>query len=268
MLENTLATATHNQPASPPPDFSVILGELTDAITQAKAAAVTQAADRGTSSAALQSARTALFTEHLIPINTIAIGRLSAVPNVRKLFRLPHRAVHRTTLIKEATIIAQNAALYKDTFVASGLPADFIDQLNTAITTLTQVSDTRTNTRGDSQKATENLAAALRQGVQLVRGLNGIMQSAFAKNPDVLAAWNSARHIRRASTTGPVAASTGSGTTSTSSGTPSIPSATSAASTQPTTASTTAPSSDNATAASTPSTSTAPATATPLLHAA
>ena len=208
MLENALATATHNQPASPPPDFSVLLGELTDAITQAKAAAVTQVADRGSSSTALQTARSVLFTEHLIPIRNVAIGRLTAVPNVARLFRIPRRVVHRTTLIKEATIISNNAALYKDTFVASGLPADFLDQLNTAITAVAQTGDTRATTRGDQQKATQTLETTLKQGQQLVRGLNGIMQLAFAKNPDVLAAWNSARHIRLVTPVGPVPAST------------------------------------------------------------
>jgi hypothetical protein len=206
MLEDALATATHNPPATPPSDFSVLLSGLSTAITQAMAAAVTQTADRGSSRTAMRAARTTLFTEFLTPINTIAVGRLTTVPNVRQLFRLPARAVHRATLVKEATIIANNAAQYKDVFIASGLSADFLDRLHTAIDAVAQASDARATTRGDQQKATQTLVAVLKQGQQMVHGLNGVMQVAFAKNPEVLAAWNSARHIRRAtSTPGPVA---------------------------------------------------------------
>ena len=243
MLEDALATATHNPPPSPPPDFPALLGDLTTAITQAKAAAVTQAADRGSRSTALRAARTTLLDDYLIPIRDIAIGRLTAVTNVRQLFRVPARTVHRATLLKEATILVDNATRYKDTFIASGMPADFLDQLNTAIANVVQASTSYVTTWGDQQRATQQIQVALKQGKQCVLGLNGIMQVVFAKNPDVLVVWNSARHIRRAAAVaGPVASS---GTTS-----PTIPA--------------TAPSMSSIT----PSVSAPPVVASPVLHAA
>jgi hypothetical protein len=197
MLEDALATASHNSPASPPPDFPVIIAQLTDVIAKAKTAAVNQAADRGSAASALRAARAALFSEYLVPIRDIAVGRLTDVPNVNQLFRIPPRGAHRTTLIKEANVILEHATQYKDIFIASGLPATFLDQFSAAITAVEQAGAVHTNIRGDRQKATEQLQEALTEGKQFVRGLNGIMQPAFAKSKDVLAAWNSARRIRK-----------------------------------------------------------------------
>lgn len=215
MLQDALATASHNPPPTPPSDFPVLLGELTDAISRAQAAAVVQATDRGASSTAVHDARAALFSNHLIPIRAIALGRLTAVSNVGQLFRLPPQGAHKATLVKEARVVAGYAAQYKDVFTASGLPADFVDQLNTAIDTVEQASTVRATARGDGHKATTQLREILVQGKQFVRGLNGIMHAAFAKNPDVLAAWNSARHIRRTSGTSATPTTPQAGTTTT-----------------------------------------------------
>ena len=200
MLEHALKTATHNPPPNPPPDFPIILAELASTIERAKTTAVTQAADRGSSSAALRDARNTLIDRHLIPIRDIAIGRLGTIPSIRRLFRVPIRLVNLTTLLKEATVTAEHAAQYQDVFIASGLPADFITRLNVAIAQVTQGKTTRANTRQDQVKATQSLKDILKQGKQLVLGLNGIMQIAFADDPAVLAVWNSARHIRRTAT--------------------------------------------------------------------
>ena len=195
MFEAALATATQNPPSPPPSDFPIIIAALAETIAQAKAAAVTQTEDRGMSSSALREARRQLFTKHLIPIRTIAVGRLSTLPNVRRLFRIPGRTVNRITLIQEATIIADNAAAHQATFIASGLPSDFIGRLQAAITAVSQAGTVRTATRGDQLQATQALKSTLKHGQQLVHALNGIMQYAFAEDPATLAVWNSARRV-------------------------------------------------------------------------
>jgi hypothetical protein len=75
---------------------------------------------------------TTLVRDHMRPIARIATADLPQVPELSPL-RFRRGAPNTGQLIAAALGVAQAAVPYADTFIAEGLPVDFIAQLETAI---------------------------------------------------------------------------------------------------------------------------------------
>ncbi len=149
--------------------------------------------------------RVALVRDHMAPISYIAKAELPNVPELQSL-RLPKGQPTSARLAAAAKGMAAAATPHADVFIAVGLPADFVAQLNSAADALlTSLSD-RAVSRGRVKGATTGLKAQLAAGRRVVHILDAFVKSVAKDDAVLLANWKLVKRVPR--TPGRVAGST------------------------------------------------------------
>ena len=119
-----------------------------------------------------------------------------------RAFRLPRSWASNQPLLAAAGAMADAAERAKDTFVARGLPADFVDRLRTAASRLGVVLLERRESARRMVTSTARINDLLRRGKSAVRQLDGLLRTRLAKDPALLRAWESATRVRPTSAAG------------------------------------------------------------------
>lgn len=101
------------------------------------------------------------------------------------------------TLINTARAFAQDAAPVADRFAGFGLPAEFLDNLETAIREFETAVERQNTGRDAHVSATTAIDEALERGINIVRQLDAIVRNRYAGDAPQLSAWQSASHIER-----------------------------------------------------------------------
>jgi len=165
-----------------------------------------------------QQLRLTLRTDVMRPIAEIARRNLRTVPEFRAL-QMPQFGVTGPAFIADATGMVQAATIHKQTLIERGMPADFLDQFQAALTQLQQSVSDRDQSLARRVGATQALADLEKEGRSVLKVLDAQIRRALRDNVALLAAWENARAIRRQATT-PTPAPTNQTTTSTSSAAP------------------------------------------------
>jgi len=179
------------------------LSETIDALSQH---AVDQAtADRvGDAQLARQRALlAALRLNHMRPIASIAAARLRDIPEF-SAFRMPLHRARTTHYVIAAGAMAKMARQYTQTFIDAGLAPDFIEQLEAAAESLRQCVVDRETTGTKRSAATAGLRLEASRGRKVLRVLSSLIEPTLKDDDALLAAWRTARHIRRPDTPHPV----------------------------------------------------------------
>ena len=92
----------------------------------------------------------------------------------------------------------------REAFVRHGLPQDFIEQLKSAASALEETRTAKTRSARDRTTATASVQDQAKRGRKAVRLLDAVLLPRLRKDPQLLAAWKSAKRVRP--TTLPVAA--------------------------------------------------------------
>ena len=101
-------------------------------------------------------------------------------------------------MLAKARAFVTEASTYSANFKVYGLPGTFIADLsNMADAFEASFSNTAAATSGHVA-ATADTSAKIRQGMVIVRTLDGIVRNVYANNPGKLAAWLSASHVEKA----------------------------------------------------------------------
>lgn len=87
---------------------------------------------------------------------------------------------------------------YKSDFVNYGLDGAFIDDLIAAADAFEASFSSTASARAEHVAATADISAKIRQGMIIVRTLDGIVRNRYANDPGKLAAWLSASHVEKA----------------------------------------------------------------------
>jgi len=77
------------------------------------------------------------------------------------------------------------------------MPKSFIEDLNAAVDELEKATGEQSASKGALKEAVASIDAAVERGLDAARRLDPIIRNKFADEPAVLAAWESARRIRR-----------------------------------------------------------------------
>jgi hypothetical protein len=147
---------------------------------------------------------TTLRREHLAPITEIArtclvdpLGK-EKLPEMQKVLRLPRFGISPVTLVSEARAMRGTAAQHEARFVESGMPPDFIQQLDAAIEALSQSISGKARSLGRQVGGRAGLEKEIKRARQVVAGLDAIIRRAFGDNPEVLEEWRVARRMKGA----------------------------------------------------------------------
>lgn len=139
--------------------------------------------------------RGALYTEHMQPISRVA-REVFGTTGMDRAFRMPKNARVNQPLIAAAGAMAEAAEKEKDVFVKHGLPQDFIEQLQASATALDTARNAKTVSARRRITATAAVQDQLQRGRKAVRLLDAILKPRLAKDPELLAAWRSAKRVR------------------------------------------------------------------------
>jgi hypothetical protein len=134
--------------------------------------------------------------DDLMAIHETAATLAQTTPGLDDKFRLPHNLTYGNILPLARAFAADAAPLQAD-FVACEMPADFLAQLNTAITAFAGATDTQSGGVGSKAKATTGISSNLQTAFQAVQGLDAIIHNKYRNDPTTLAEWATARHVER-----------------------------------------------------------------------
>lgn len=134
--------------------------------------------------------------DDLMAIHESAVTLAQTTPGLDDKFRLPHNLTYGNVL-PVARAFAADAAPLQAEFVACEMPADFLDQLNIAITAFAGATDTQSGGRGAKAGGTTGISSNLQTAFQAVRGLDAIVHNKYRNDPATLAEWAAARHVER-----------------------------------------------------------------------
>jgi len=135
--------------------------------------------------------------DQMRPINQMARALpREQYPGVRALFRMPHTNGY-AAILSRANAFLEAVGPIKAAFVERGLPADFDEQLEAKITTITAATDSRTLGKAEQVGGTAGMQVKASEGLAAVAELDSILTYQYRSNPALLAAWKSVRHVQR-----------------------------------------------------------------------
>ncbi len=102
------------------------------------------------------------------------------------------------TMLGKARAFETEANPYKAAFENYGLSGNFISDLTDAANAFEATFSTTASATAEHVAATAEEASKIRQGMIIVRILDGIVKNRYANDPGKLAAWISASHVEKA----------------------------------------------------------------------
>jgi hypothetical protein len=187
-----------------PADFAVgsraaaVLAILVAAITDTEQHAAKQTAATLDRQENTEQKRTAINTmlRMMRAINLIARSINEQFPGIADQFKMGRGGDQDTINRARAFIVA--ATPISAEFIARGLPATFIADLQAAIDAVDQAEDRQSTARSTQATATAAIATALKQLRTAIRELDAIFNAKYHNDPATLAGWNAASHVEQA----------------------------------------------------------------------
>lgn len=98
----------------------------------------------------------------------------------------------------EARAFHTESLVYDADFIAYGLPATFRADLSSLADAFEASFSNTASANAEHVAATADTSAKVREGMVIVRILDGIVKNKYANDPGKLAAWISASHVEKA----------------------------------------------------------------------
>jgi hypothetical protein len=180
------------------PSYATMLGRLEDRLTRADALATQERAGLIAERAATARRNALRRRMHFQLLrHLVRVGEAAAkdAPALVGKFRLRSRsATHKAFVISAKAMLADGVA-NQDLFVSLGLSARMLDELGKAITQFEEVTQSGIGGRTGHIGARADLDAVAIDLLELVELLNTFNQFRFQDNPELAAAWESARMV-------------------------------------------------------------------------
>ena len=173
------------------------LDALTQVVDSMTAGATEQTTQKGQATLAAkdeQVLRTDVRSLHLKSIVNVAGALRGKVPGMG-VFKLPSREMRSENLLHAAQALRTTAGVYKEVFVEHGLPADFLDQLDAAISALKDSVDARGIARSRITGASTTLASERSLGRQIVTMIDASLAHALKSDSALLASWRQTKRV-------------------------------------------------------------------------
>jgi hypothetical protein len=138
--------------------------------------------------------RREVVAHHMTPIAKVARALRGTVEGIGVLV-LPKPHVSTPEIIRAATAMAEKAELHKDVLVKSGLPADFIEQLQQAAAVLKASVDGRGLARASRAAATRGVESELGDARRVVAIIDAVVTRSIHSEPAKLAEWEQLKRV-------------------------------------------------------------------------
>lgn len=170
------------------------LQTVVDRMTVQATEQTTQASQATLAAKDEQTLRSDVRSLHVKAIVKVAGALRGKVPGMG-VFKSPRPGLRSEALIHAAEAIQTTAGVYKDVFVEHGLPADFLDQLQTATAALKSSVDARGVALSKRTGASTGLVSDLALGRQILAMIDASLAHALKSDPATLASWHQARRL-------------------------------------------------------------------------
>jgi hypothetical protein len=141
--------------------------------------------------------RRRLVGTHLVPIALIArVTKPSSLSELEQ-FQVPTGKPTARRLAAAAHAMADAAAPHAGTFIAAGMPRDFIQALLRASDAMTAELTARAQEWSRHRIATEALRSGITSARRVVSVLDAFVRSECEADPTMLAGWETVTHVRR-----------------------------------------------------------------------
>lgn len=118
------------------------------------------------------------------------------VPGIEDKFHRPRSASDEAIKAVARTFL-QDAPAFEAQFIEYELRADFLADLQADLTAFETAESVQDSNLDKQVEGTKGFNEALKQGLQAVRKLDGIIRNKYHNQPEIIAAWKSASHIER-----------------------------------------------------------------------
>ena len=135
--------------------------------------------------------------DEMADISRTAKSMEYAFDGISDKFRF-QRNLPDANMLAKARAFETETVDYKTDFIAYGLSDTFIADLTAAANAFGASFSNTASATAEHVAATADASAKVRQGMIIVRILDGIVKNKYANNPGKLAAWLSASHVEKA----------------------------------------------------------------------
>ncbi len=132
----------------------------------------------------------------MAPIAEVAKYKLQDVPEFAAL-RLPPNNATAESQVASAAAMAAAANAHLQTFIDSGLPPTFLDDIHAAATAVSSSLVDRDTHQGNRSGATLALGSLEKQARALLRMLNALIVAHVRTDPELKGAWMVAKSVRQ-----------------------------------------------------------------------
>ena len=136
-----------------------------------------------------------LRVHHMQPIAVIAKKQQATLGVIQDL-KLPGKGTKDALLVSLGTAMALAATQHSQTFIAEGLPADFIAQLQASVKAVDDAITARNDSVGDLKKGTEGVKLQFGVTHTEVKVLNALVVKALKGRADLIATWRQAKRVK------------------------------------------------------------------------
>jgi hypothetical protein len=152
--------------------------------------------------AEIRTLRKGLIRDQVVHVATIARTAIPDVVRMTEALRTP-RSLRTETLLAAADAMAKAGEQYKKELVASGLSADFPDQLRSSAAALKSAVDARRTRVVNRRGASKGFNEAMVQGRKAVDRLTVLVKRELRDDPTTVSEWMQLRRLpRRSAATG------------------------------------------------------------------
>jgi hypothetical protein len=180
------------------PNHGLVLAELEETITEMEALAaqqVTGVVSRGSSAVRRKEIRRQLNDGLLRHLVTVANRAAEEQPDLTREFRMPSTNLSHTVYRTVARTLLDKGVAQRELLVKHGLGETLLDDLRKAVDELDASIDETVASKQRHILARSELRRLSDQVMQLVGILDGINRYRFAREPQLLAAWDRAKHV-------------------------------------------------------------------------
>jgi len=180
------------------PGYVEAVSQLEERLARAEALAAQQETGALASEASVarkDDLRRVIEADYLVHLVRIARVALPEDPELRNRFRMPARNINRQAFVAEVRAMLVEAATYRGVFVTEGMPETFLEDLGKLLDDYLEALNQKVLGAAQRVGAVAELPEVTKELMQLVRRLDGINRKRWQKNPELLAAWLSAKDV-------------------------------------------------------------------------
>lgn len=139
--------------------------------------------------------RRVIREDYLVHLVRIARVSLPNDPELRSRFRLPKLGRNQPEFVAAVRATLTEAASRRELFIVEGMPETFVEDLEALLAQYVEAINMKALGEAERIGAVAELDEVTNELMQLVRRLDGINRKRWEKNPELLAAWLSAKDV-------------------------------------------------------------------------